>query len=114
MEKKPTRYYSSKQEQKVADWLDGALTINSGASYKKGDILLKDTIVECKTKTKQTISHAIKKEWILDLQKECIEMGKTHWALIFDFGTQNINDQYVIIPIDDYKEYLNLKEEKNV
>ena len=56
MEKKPTRYYSSKQEQKVADWLDGALTINSGASYKKGDILLKDTIVECKTKTKQTIS----------------------------------------------------------
>lgn len=41
-------------------------------------------------------------------------MGKNHWALIFDFGTQNLIDQCVVIPIDDYKEYLSLKEEQNV
>ena len=110
MENKPTRHYSRLQEEKVANYLGGILTPNSGAKHKKGDILLTDTIIECKTRTKQSISHTVKKEWILDLIKECIEMGKNHWALIFDFGTQNLIDQCVIIPIDDYKEYLDLKE----
>ena len=110
MENKPTRHYSRLQEEKVANYLGGILTPNSGAKHKKGDILLADTIVECKTRTKQSISHTVKKEWVLDLQKECIEMGKNHWAIVFDFGTQNINDQCVIIPIDDYKEYIDLKE----
>lgn len=114
MENKPTRHYSSIQEQKIANYLGGTLTPNSGASHKKGDILLADTIVECKTRTKQSISHTIKKEWVLDLIKECIEMGKQHWAIVFDFGTQKLNEQFVVIPIDDYKEYLSLKEEQNV
>ena len=114
MENKPTRHYSSIQEQKIANYLNGKLTINSGASYKKGDILLEDTIIECKTRTKQSVSHNIKKEWILNLVKECIEMGKNHWAIVFDFGTQNIIDQCVVIPIDDYKEYLELKEGRDV
>lgn len=110
MENKPTRHYSRLQEVKVANYLGGVLTPNSGAKHKKGDILLEDTIIECKTRTKQSISHSIKKEWVVNLMKECIEMGKQHWAIVFDFGTQNINDQCVIIPIDDYKEYLELKE----
>lgn len=114
MENKPTRHYSKLQEEQVANYLGGTLTPNSGARHKKGDILLKDTIVECKTRTKQSISHTIKKEWVLDLIKECIEMGKTHWAIVFDFGTQKLNEQFVVIPIDDYKEYLSLKEEQNV
>ena len=114
MENKPTRHYSKLQEEKVADYLNGVLTPNSGAKHKKGDILLADTIIECKTRTKQSISHTIKKEWILDLKKECIEMGKTYWAIIFDFGTQNIKEQYAVIPIDDYREYLELREEQNV
>lgn len=113
MENKPTRYFSRIQEEKVAQYLGGSLTPNSGAGHtKKGDVLLEDTIVECKTRTKQSISHTIKKEWILDLIKECIAMGKNHWALIFDFGTQNLIDQCVIIPIDDYKEYLELRKER--
>lgn len=110
---KPTRHYSRLQEEKVANYLGGILTPNSGAKHKKGDILLEDTIVECKTRTKQSISHSIKKEWVVNLMKECIEMGKQHWAIVFDFGTQNINDQCVIISIDDYKEYLSLKEEQD-
>ena len=114
MENKPTRHYSKLQEEKVANYLGGILTPNSGAKHKKGDILLDDTIGECKTRTKQSISHTIKKEWVLDLIKECIEMGKQHWAIVFDFGTQKLNEQFVVIPIDDYREYLSLKEEQNV
>ena len=113
MENKPTRHYSKLQEEKVANYLNGVLTPNSGAKHKKGDILLEDTIVECKTRTKQSISHTIKKEWVLDLIKECIEMGKQHWAIVFDFGTQKLTEQFVVLPIDDYKEYLSLKEEQN-
>ena len=87
MEKKPTRHYSKLQEEKVADYLNGVLTPNSGSKHKKGDILLKDTIVECKTRTKQSISHTIKKEWILDLKKECIEMGKKYFSVASGGGT---------------------------
>ena len=47
MENKPTRHYSKLQEEKVANYLGGILTPNSGAKHKKGDILLDDTIVEC-------------------------------------------------------------------
>lgn len=100
-----TRDYSDKQEKAVADYLDGKKTPNSGATpFKKGDVILEDTIIECKTKTKETTSHSIKKEWIDTLRKECISMGKDYWAIIFDFGTQKIDDQYVILPISYYKE----------
>lgn len=114
MKEQPTRFYSSLQEITVANYLDGNLTPNSGAKHKKGDILLDDTIIECKTKTKGSMTHTIKKDWIKTLIKECIAMGKKHWAIVFDFGSQKLNEQYVIIPIDDYKEYLELKEDKDV
>ena len=56
MENKPTRYFSRIQEEKVAQYLGGSLTPNSGAGHtKKGDVLLEDTIVEWKTRTKQSI-----------------------------------------------------------
>lgn len=114
MENKPTRYFSRIQEEKVAKYLGGKLTPNSGATgSKKGDILLDDTVIECKTKIKSSTSFTIKKEWVLNLIKECISMGKNHWAIVFDFGTQNIIDQCVVIPLDDYKEYLELKEVAN-
>lgn len=100
-----TRDYSEKQEKVVADYLGGTKTPNSGATpFKKGDIVTDDTIIECKTKTKETTNHSIKKEWIDTLRKECISMGKEYWAIVFDFGTQKIDDQYVVIPISYYKE----------
>lgn len=105
-----TRYYSAKQETEVSRYLNGYLTPNSGATpFKKGDILLDDTIIECKTKTRPTVSFAVKKEWLLEVQKEAVQMGKPYWALIFDFGSQNIKDQYVVIPIQDFREYQELK-----
>ncbi|MGM9544204.1 MAG: hypothetical protein ACI3T9_04410 [Romboutsia timonensis] len=105
-----TRDYSSKQENIVADYIGGKLTPNSGATgFAKGDILTEDTVVECKTKTKPSASHSIKKEWIEGLKKECISMGYVYYALIFDFGTQDLKDQYAVIPLADFQEYLEFK-----
>lgn len=109
-----TRDYSSKQEGAVANYLDGYLTPNSGATpFKKGDVVLDDTVLECKTKTKESATHAIKLQWLQDLKREALAMGKKYWALVFDFGTQNITDQYVIIPIEDFREYQELKRREN-
>lgn len=109
MRKISTREYSEKQEKIVAKYLGGRKTPNSGATlFDKGDVLTEDTVIECKTKTKESKSHTIKKEWIDTLKKECISLGKSNWIIVFDFGTQKLHDQYVIIPIDYYKE---LKEE---
>lgn len=100
-----TRDYSDKQEKVVAEYLEGIRTPNSGATpFKKGDIITEDTIIECKTKTKEVANHSIKKEWIDTLRRECISMGKEHWLIIFDFGTQKLEDQYVVLPISYYKE----------
>ena len=107
-----TRDFSKKQENTVAKYIDGKTTPNSGATgFSKGDILTQDTIVECKTKTKPTETHSIKKEWIETLKKECVSMGYLYWALVLDFGTQELKDQYALIPLKDFKEYLDLKKE---
>ena len=105
-----TRDYSSKQEKIVSDYIGGHTTPNSGATgFKKGDILTDDTIIECKTKTKDCAAHSIKKEWIDTLKKESVSMGYLYWALVFDFGTQELKDQYAVIPLADFQEYLELK-----
>lgn len=107
-----TRDFSKKQETTVAKYIDGKTTPNSGATgFSKGDILTQDTIVECKTKTKPSETHSIKKEWIETLKKECVSMGYLYWALVLDFGTQELKDQYALIPLKDFKEYLDLKKE---
>ena len=107
-----TRDFSKKQENTVAKYIDGKTTPNSGATgFAKGDILVYDTIVECKTKTKPSETHSIKKEWIETLKKECVSMGYLYWALVLDFGTQELKDQYALIPLKDFKEYLDLKKE---
>ena len=109
-----TSCYSSKEEGIVAAYLDGYLTPNSGATpFKKGDVVLDDTVLECKTKTKESATHAIKLQWIQDLKRESLAMGKKYWALIFDYGTQDIKDQYVVIPIEDFREYMELKRKEN-
>ena len=62
-ENKPTRYFSNKQEKNVTKVLNGKQTLNSGATpFQKGDILTKDFLIECKTKTSHSNSISIKKE----------------------------------------------------
>lgn len=94
---RPTRYYSKKQETKVAKAVSGRRTANSGATaFSKGDVVTTDWLIECKTKTKDCSSFTIKEEWLLKNEEEAFAMGKQASALCFDFGP-SANKRYYVI-----------------
>ena len=94
---KPTRYYSNKQESKVAKAVKGRKTANSGATaFSKGDVVTTDWLIECKTKVKDCSSFTIKEDWLLKNEEEAFAMGKNNSALVFDFGP-SANKRYYII-----------------
>lgn len=95
--KKPTRYYSNKQEKQVAKAIKGSQTSNSGATpYDKGDVKTDKVLVECKTKTTISKSISIQKEWLDKLREESIFMKKPFYTLVFNFGENT--DNYYVIP----------------
>ena len=103
--KKSTRYYSSRQEKKVAKAVGGKQVANSGATaFSKGDVRTDDWLFEAKTKTSESQSFSIKKEWLLKNREEMFAMGKSYNALVFDFGDGN--NYYVL----DEKTFLKMKE----
>lgn len=103
---KPTRFYSSKQEKRIAKAVKGERVVNSGATaFSKGDVSTKDGwLFEAKTKTSESQSFSIKKEWLLKNREEMFAMGKSYSALVFDFGDGN--NYYVL----DEKTFLKMKE----
>ena len=108
---KPTRYYSNKQEKQIAKALNGTQTLNSGATpFQKGDVLTDSFLIEAKTKTTESKSISIKKEWLEKNNKEALNMGKKYHALAFNFGPNEPNmyiiDEYLF---QDLIEYLNNK-----
>jgi len=104
--KNSTRYYSSKQEKKVAKKLGGKQVVNSGApSFVAGDVTTDLFLIECKTSTSQKQSVSIKKEWISKNADEAFAMGKFYSAVAFDFG-DGINN-YIIS--EQLFKYLNEK-----
>lgn len=106
---KSTRYYSKKQETKVAKAVGGRRTANSGATaFQKGDIITDEWLIECKTKTKDSSSFTIKEEWLLKNEEEAFAMGKNNSALCFDFGP-SANKRYYVISerlFQNLQEYL--------
>ena len=98
-EKKPTRYYSSKQERTVAKAIGGRTTPNSGATvYEKGDVVVGDKrgwMIECKTCTKDQKSFTMQKAWFDKNIEESIYMKKDHSAVVFNFGP-NSKNYYVV------------------
>ena len=103
-DKKPTRYYSNRQEKSIAKDLNAKRTPNSGATpFAKGDLTLDDWLIEAKTKTSDSDSMSIKKEWLEKNLKESLFMGKKYNALMFNFGPSS-NKNYVIIDEDTFKE----------
>ena len=93
---RPTRFYSNRQEKKVAKVLGGKQQSNSGATpFYKGDIILDDWLLECKTSTTEKQSFTIKKEWLEKNKEESFAMNKSYNALVFDFG-DNGNRYYVV------------------
>lgn len=114
MENKPTRYYSNIQEKEVAKKFKGKKIKNSGATmFQKGDVVLDKWLIECKTKTSDSSSISIKKEWLEKNNKESLFMGKDYSALVFNFGPNSKN--YVIIDeylFQDLIDYLKNKKEE--
>ena len=81
-----TRYYSSQQEKYVAKKLGGKVNANSGATdFIKGDVLVNDILVECKTVMQKKNSVSIKKEWLDKLKKEAFSTNKIYRMLAFNF-----------------------------
>ena len=102
---KPTRFYSSKQEKRIAKAVNGQRVVNSGATaFSKGDVRTDEWLFEAKTKTSESQSFSIKKEWLLKNREEMFAMGKSYNALVFDFGDGN--NYYVL----DEKTFLKMKE----
>lgn len=94
---RPTRYYSNRQEKKIAKAVGGRKTANSGATpFSKGDVVTTDWLIECKTKTKDCSSFTVKEDWLLKNEEEAFAMGKNNSALCFDFGP-SANKRYYVI-----------------
>lgn len=98
-----TRYYSRKQEERLAKLIGGKVVPNSGAtSFKKGDISNEYLLLEAKTLVEPKKSRSIKKEWLTGLKKEAFEEKKPLSALAFDFGD---GEDYFIL---NKRDFLNL------
>lgn len=106
MKTKSNRFYSKKQEDKIAKTLDLKVTANSGATIlDKGDVKGEHILIEAKTLIKPQKSHSIKKEWLDKLDEEAFSRGKHLKALAFDFGD---GSNYYILDERIFKELYNL------
>ena len=105
-----TRYYSNKQEKRVAKLVNGKQTANSGATaFSKGDVYNDSWLIECKTSTSEKQAVSIKRDWIEKNKEEAFAMNKLYSAVAFDFGN---GDNYFIIDEKTFKTLLELLEEK--
>lgn len=87
---------SNKQESNVAKALGGRKTAASGATpFSKGDVIVGDCIIECKTKIREVGSFTVQKSWIQELREEKLGMGKSLAALAISFDA-GATSYYVI------------------
>ena len=108
MNKKPTRYYSDKQEKRTARVLGGKVQVSSGSSdFLKGDVVCNSCLVECKTCTEPKKSFSIKKEWLEKIDEQCFAMGKQYPILAFDFGDKQ---NYYILDERTMKRFIDFLE----
>lgn len=96
---KASRFYSDRQEKAVAKAIGGKQTKNSGATmFQKSDVLTEDFTIECKTKTTNSESISIKREWFEKQLKESIQMHKKYSAIVINFGPDEpYNENHYII-----------------
>lgn len=103
--KNSTRYFSSRQEKRVAKAVKGRTVSNSGAPpFVAGDVRTDNWLFECKTKTTPSESMSVKLEWLIKNEEEAFAMGKDYSAVVIDFGS---SDNYYIV---DEKTFLRMKE----
>lgn len=104
--KEATRYFSSKQEQYVANLLGGRTVSGSGSPhFCGGDVIADDWLIECKTSMKPKESFSIKKEWIEKNERERMDLQIPYSALVFQFEEDGTN--YFVL---DEKTFRKMKE----
>lgn len=109
MNKRATRYFSNKQERSVAKAVGGKQTANSGATaFSKGDVRTESWLIECKTKTKESDSITLHRDWLLKNEEEAFSMGIQHSAVAVSFGD---GTNYYIISEQEFKRFLRLEED---
>lgn len=102
---RPTRFYSSRQEKKIAKAVGGKQVANSGAGlWGKGDVRNDLFLLEAKTHTEFKDSFSIKHSWIEKNREEAFQMGKRYSAIVLDWGD---GEQHYLI---DQKLFLELLE----
>ena len=108
---RPTRFYSKRQENKVAKAVGGKRTANSGATtFSKGDVRTNSFLIECKTCTDARKSFTLKKEWFDKNKEEAFAMNKDYSAVAFDFGD---GENYYVIDERLFKTLINYLEGDN-
>ena len=106
---RPTRFYSTQQEKKVAKAVKGKRTANSGATkFSKGDVTTDNFLLECKTCTEPRKSFTLKQEWFDKNKEEAFAMHKDYSAIVFDFGD---GKEYYVIDEFLFKILLNTLQE---
>lgn len=112
MTRRSNRFYSNRQEKKVAKAVGGKQVSNSGATaFNKGDVTTDAFLIEAKTCVSDKKSFSIKKEWLEKNKEEAFEMGKSYSALVFNFGPDT--DNYYIVDEKLFKELLAYIEKEN-
>lgn len=102
--KRPTRFYSNRQEKKVAKSVSGRKVANSGATtFNKGDVVTDRVLLECKTCTKEQSTFTIKRDWITKNREEAFAMHRDYSALVIDFGD---GEQHYLVSEKMFKEWL--------
>ena len=90
-----TRDFSSQQEKRIAKTFNGKVVANSGATkFNKGDVIVGNILIECKTTTSPKDSFSVKKDWLRKNKEEAFEMGLNYSILTFDFGS---GEDYFVI-----------------
>ena len=105
--KKPTRFYSNRQEKQIAKTVGGKQVSNSGATpFYKGDVLTDDWLIEAKTVTKEQRSFSIQKSWLDKNKEEAFAMNKKYSALAINFGPDAEN--YYVVDERTFKRIVEL------
>ena len=98
---RPTRFYSTQQEKKVAKTVSGKRTANSGATkWSKGDVVTDRILFECKTHTEFRKSFTVQHEWFEKNREEAFAMHKDYSVVVIDFGD---GEQHYIIDEQMFK-----------
>lgn len=94
---KPTKYYSSLQEHRIADYYGWSVVVASGARpFNPGDVKSSKWLAECKTHIKETDKLTISKAVWRKLANEAKSLRKIP-ILFIDNGTQKIDNTWAII-----------------